>query len=148
MTESEVQPIDALSKHAGECSECRIEPAQLTALGTALRAAPLNLEAAVLSRRVLQMVAPELARLAARAFRRRVALGIGLALVPLPAVLVYDAFVLRTIYALLSAVLPSALAAYFIGGMALSAAFLIAASYAVIPLVVDRQFAVSRSAPA
>lgn len=132
---------DALTEHVEGCSDCRVEPLKIDELRTALRREAIHLDSALLSRRVAEMVAPELARLAARAFRRRVAVGVLLALIPLPAVLAYDAFVLRAIHAVLSFLLPEALVAYFVASIALSILLLIATSYAAIPLLVHRQLA-------
>jgi hypothetical protein len=130
---------DALVEHVESCSDCEGEALPLAELRTALRCETIGLDSAVLSQRVAAMIAPELARMAARAFRRRVALGVLLALIPLPAVLAYDAFVLRTIHAVLSFLLPEALVAYLVASMGLSILLLIATSYAAIPLLVHRQ---------
>ena len=132
---------DALSEHVSECSECAVAPQDVADVRAALGRGRLDLNAAPLSRRVAEFVAPELARLAAKAFRRRVALCLLLALIPLPLVLAYDAFVLRVVFGLLSNLLPEAVVLYLVASMALSGLLVIASFYAAIPLLVHRQIA-------
>jgi predicted anti-sigma-YlaC factor YlaD len=130
---------DALSEHVSECSECSAAGEDVADVRAALGRARLDLNAALLSRRVAEMVAPELARIAAKAFRRRVALCLLLALIPLPLVLAYDAFVLRLVFGLLSSLLPQAVVLYLVASMALTGLLVIASVYAAIPLLVHRQ---------
>jgi hypothetical protein len=130
---------NALGEHARECADCAVSQDEIARVGSALRRESIDLDTTLLSRRVAAMVAPELARLAGQAFRRRVAFYLGLALIPLPLVLAYDAFVLRLVFHLLSGLLPEALATYVVASMALSGLLVIASAYAAIPLLVDRQ---------
>ena len=139
---------DALDEHVATCAECAIDPVALDRMRTVLRSEPIRIDASLLSHRVAAMVAPELARLGARAFRRRVAIGVLLALLPLPIVLAYDALLLRAAHAVLSFLLPEALVLYLVAGMGLTALLLIATSYAAIPLLVHRQIAASRTSTA
>jgi hypothetical protein len=140
------EPREVLAEHVRGCGECRMTADDLGAIDAALGAVAVEVDASALSLRTLAALRPEMEALAARAFWRRVVAGILAALLPLPVVLAVDALVLRAFYALLSAVLPGTLAAFVIGGMALSALLLVAVSYAAIPLLADRQLGRSRSA--
>lgn len=139
--ETSMDVPDALAEHVSECAECAVTPEEAARMRAALGRERLDFDAALLSRRVAEMLAPELARLAARAFRRRVAFYLLLALVPLPLMLAYDAFVLRLVFGLLSTVLPQAVVLYLVASMALSGLLVIASVYAAIPLLVHRQIA-------
>ena len=91
-----------------------------------------------MAQRTLLRVQPEMARLASATFWRHVVRGVVLALLPLPLVLAYDAYVLRLAYDLISALLPSAIALYLVASYAAFVLFLCAATYAAIPLLVAR----------
>ena len=91
-----------------------------------------------MAQRTLLRVQPEMARLASAAFWRGVVRGVVLALLPLPLVLAYDAYVLRLAYELISALLPSAIALYLVASYAAFVLLLCAATYAAIPLLVAR----------
>lgn len=141
-------PRPALAEHVRECGACRVTPADLEAVDTVLGAIPAEVDARFLSLEALAALRPEMRARAARAFWRRAVAGVLAALLPLPIVLAADAVVLRAFHTLLSALLPATLAAFVIGGMALSALLLVAAAYAAIPLLVDRQLGRSRALPA
>ncbi len=136
----------SLQAHARECSECRLAPADLGAIAAALDSVTVETDVSALSRRVLASVRPEMQARAARAFKRRVGRGVLAAALPLPLVAAVDILVLRAFHALLGSLLPETLATFVTGGMALSALLVVAASYAAIPLLVDRQVAGSRIA--
>ena len=95
-----------------ECDECRATPPPMARIA---RAAERQCRAD----RCDGAVAPHAGAAAARARRgsprpalwRKVAAALLLALVPLPAVLAYDAYLLRCVYELVSALLPATLAA-------------------------------------
>jgi hypothetical protein len=135
---SESRPQDALAQHAAGCEECRANPPPTLAL-VPLLAAEVPLDAAALSRSALRVLRPELARLAAAAFRRRVAAGLLVALAPLPLIVACNAYLLRAAYALVALVVPSALAAYLVFSYAALVLLLMAAAYGSIPLLVARQ---------
>jgi len=66
--------------------------------------------------------------------------------VPLPAVLAYDAYLLRVAYGLISALLPAALAAYLIFGYAAFLVLLFATTYATIPVFLANRTVAGRPA--
>jgi hypothetical protein len=103
------------------------------------------LDAAALSRQVLDRLRPELAGFAAAVFRRRVAAGLLVALAPLPLVLAFNAYVLSAVYALVALIVPSGLAAYLVLSYAAAVLLLLAATYGSIPLLVAKQLAIDES---
>ncbi|MEO8603469.1 MAG: hypothetical protein ABI629_12905 [bacterium] len=93
------------------------------------------IDAATLSRRTLAHLAPALAANAQRAFRRRVARTLGLALLPLPLVLAMDGLMLGWLYELAAAWLPSGIAAYVVVSYGLAVLVGLGLTYASIPLL-------------
>ena len=77
---------------------------------------------------------------------RKVAVALLLALVPLPVVLAYDAYLLRVAYELISALLPARVAAYLVFGDAAFLLLLFATTYATIPLFFANRTAAERPA--
>jgi hypothetical protein len=90
------------------------------------------------SRRSLTAARPFLAAHARREYRRRLAFALAAALVPLPIIAIYDRVVLGWLYAIADAVLPTPLATLAVGGYAVTISFLLALTYAAIPVLVDR----------
>lgn len=88
--------------------------------------------------RTREAVAPVLERRAAWAYRRRVAIALLAALLPLPVIVLYDRFVLETLYGLAETLLPQPLPVLAVGAYGLTALLLLGATYASIPLLVDR----------
>ena len=129
---------DALATHAAECSECRGGSRALADIERVLGTAPVEIDATMMSQRVLVSVGPELQRLATRAFRHRVATVLVSALAPLPVVAVYDALLLRVWYLGISALLPAAMAVYLVASYAALLILLFALTYAAIPLLLVR----------
>jgi len=107
-------------------------------LAALLDAVQVQVDAATLSRRTLARLGPELGRFAQAASWRRVWVGVLLALLPLPAVVAYDAYFLRVVYAVVSVLLPAAFAAYLVLSYAAFLVLLFALTYAAIPLLVVR----------
>jgi len=64
---------------------------------------------------------------------------VGAALLPLPAIMLVDAYALCSAYALLSAILPAALSFCLVLNYAVLLALLLALTYGVIPLLAARQ---------
>lgn len=126
--------VDALQRHVEECDECRAAPPTIARVATLLNASVVPIDLMALSRRTLLQLQPEVARLGAAVLWRRVAAAVLLAVVPLPAVLAYDAYLLRTLYGLVSALLPATLAAYLIFGYAAFLMLLFGTTYAAIPV--------------
>lgn len=97
-----------------------------------------DIDVAALSRHTFARLQPELQRQAIAAGWRRVAMGVLLALLPLPLVLAYNAYLLRLAYDFLSTLLPATLAAYLVLSYGASLVLLFATTYAAIPLLVQR----------
>lgn len=127
-----------LAAHRAECAECGNTPLPLDPIAAVLEAAVPAIDAAALSRQTFARLQPELQRHAIAAGWRRVAIGVLLALLPLPLVLAYNAYLLRLAYDFLSTLLPATLAAYFVLSYGASLLLLFAATYAAIPLLVQR----------
>lgn len=128
----------ALAAHVAQCDECRAAPPPLARLGALLAADTVAIDTAALSRRTLVRLQPELMRLAAPAWWRRVAVAVFLALLPLPVVLAYDAYLLRLLYGVVSALLPPMLATLLVLSYGAFLVLLFAATYAAIPVVLAR----------
>lgn len=123
-----------LDAHVAECEECRATPPPIARIATILNASAVGVDPAGLSLHTVARLQPALARRAVAGLWRQVAAALLLALVPLPVVLAYDAYLLRTAYELVSALLPAAVAAYLIFGYAAFLVLLFATTYATIPL--------------
>jgi anti-sigma factor RsiW len=134
--------------HVAECGECAAGGLPVERLDGILRKAVVQLDATDMAQRTLLRLQPEMARLASAAFWRRVVRGVVLALLPLPLVLAYDAWVLRIAYGLISALLPSAVALYLVASYAAFVLFLCAATYAAIPLLVAQESRARQISPA
>lgn len=121
--------------HVAACEDCRATPPPSARIATMLNTSIVAVDAGGLSLRTLARLQPELARRARAVLWRQVAMALLLALLPLPVVLAYDAYLLRTAYELVSALLPAGVAAYLIFGYAAFLALLFATTYATIPLL-------------
>lgn len=127
-----------LRAHERDCHECSDRPLPLDDVARALRTSEDLPDAAALSVRALRRVRPELALLANAAWWRRVAVGMALALIPLPFVLVFDGYVLSAAYELTSTFLSPRLAAYLVWSYGATIVLLLAATYASIPVLLER----------
>lgn len=130
---------DALVAHVADCSACRVAPPPVERIAVHLDAVAVPLDAVALSSRTFQRLQPEIGRLAAAAIWRRAAAGFMLAVLPLPLVLVCNAYLLHLVYVAASAVVPPPLAAYLIASYAAFLVLLFAATYAAIPLCLARR---------
>ena len=129
---------DPLAAHARECVECETTPLPLQRIAAALDAAAVPIDATALSQRVHRRLRAELSVRAAAAFRRRVIVGLALSLLPLAAVVLYDAMVLQLAYTLARDVLPQAVATYLVATYAAFLVLLFALTYAAVPVVLMR----------
>ncbi len=139
MTDRRDTTADALAAHVRECEECRTVPLPAERVAVALSRSVPDIDPAVLSQRALTQLRPVLRRQASVAFWKRLAAGIGLSLLPLPAVLAYDAYVLRGLFWVVSSILPQTVAAYLVLTYAAFLLLLFSSTYAVIPLVLVRR---------
>jgi hypothetical protein len=139
MSQTETKRIsEAISAHVDSCEQCRADVPETDRLLGALASERIGLDPAALSVRAMAHAAPDLAQRAQAAFRRQVGIILLLALVPLPGVLLWGAYVLRFAYEAVSSVLPAGFAAYLIISYALSALVILTASYAAIPVLLER----------
>ena len=139
---------DAFTAHVRECDECRADPPPLPPIMDLLGTGGADIDPSAMSANALARMGPELARRGAAAFRRPVLAGVLLALVPLPAVLVYDAYILRAVYAVVGSLLSTGLATYVVVSYGAFLLLLISATYAAIPLLLARNTTPRRILPA
>ena len=92
-----------------------------------------------LTRDVLAAAAPLLAAHARRTSARAWLRPLAVALLPLPLLVVADVWVVRTLHAALSWVLPSVLSTYFVAQYALALLLLATLGYAAVPILAERQ---------
>jgi len=95
--------------------------------------------AADLMPRMLAAAAPLLAAHVRRTSLRALLRPLVVALLPLPAILAFDATVVAALYGLLSLVLPAAVTTYLVVQYSLFVLLLLALAYAAVPVLVDRQ---------
>ena len=93
---------------------------------------------------VLAAAAPLLARRARHAAWRALGRAVAAALVPLPLVLLVDVYVVRAAYGVLQALLPRALSLYVVFNYAATLTLLLAVTYAMVPIVAERQLRLRR----
>jgi len=129
--------------HVRTCVRCRAEEPTVRALAMRLAADPAPAPPPTLAPRVLAAAAPLLARNAQRAAWRvawpAVARALTAALLPLPAILVFDVALVRAIYTLLGAVLPHGLSLYLVVNHAALLALLLTLTYGAVPFLAARQ---------
>jgi hypothetical protein len=129
--------------HVRTCPHCRVEEPVVRALAAQLAADPGPTPPPSLAPRVLAAAAPLLARNARHAAWRTtwpaVARALAAALLPLPAILVFDVALVRAIYALLGAVLPHGLSLYLVVNHAALLVLLLTLTYGAVPVLAARQ---------
>jgi hypothetical protein len=130
-------PADA-EAHARTCAQCRELAPALGDVSAALAAAAPGVPAG-LTARVLSAAEPLLAANAARAARRRLVRALAAGLVPLPAILVLNFWLVRTGYDLLTRFLPETLSLYVVTNWVGFLALLLALTYGAIPFLAARQ---------
>lgn len=86
----------------------------------------------------LSALRPAMARRAAANLRRRVFVGVLLAVLPLPFVIAYAGYVLQALYLPISMMLSPDVAGYVAGVHVLFLALLFGATYAAIPMILSR----------
>jgi hypothetical protein len=128
-----------LSEHVAECAECQATPLPLDAVGALLDAAQPDVDVTALSRHTFARLQPELRQRAGAISWRRAAAGVLLALLPLPIVLAYDAYVLQLAYDVLSTLVPRSVAAYLVLSYGAGLLLLFATTYAAIPVLMSRR---------
>ena len=129
----------ALATHLQECEACQTSAPPIDRIATLLDASVVEVDAATLSRRLLLRAQPELQRRAAWVFGRQVMAAVLVALLPLPVVLAYDAYLLHLIYNVVSWLLPAPVASYVVLSYAAFLALLFALTYATVPVLLARR---------
>ncbi len=137
-------PDADVAAHLAACPRCRAERAAVESLARTLAAAPVPAPPLGLTWRLLAAAEPLLARNARRAAWPTFALALAAALLPLPAILLLDFYLVRAAFALLTAILPTALGAYLTFNYAATLALLLALTYAAIPIFVEHQVRLRR----
>jgi hypothetical protein len=137
---------DTILVHAEHCDDCRSAPLPVIQIAALLDAATVSLDAGALSQRTMLHLQPVMQRRAAFTLWKRVATCVLLALLPLPAVLAYDAYILRMLFQLVSTLLPATVAAYFVFSYAALLVLLFALTYASIPLLLHHDTLATRYA--
>ncbi len=127
-----------LAAHVEDCDGCRVDVPPVDLIAARLAAVNVPIDATALSRRTMLRLRPELQRCASAALWRRAAVGVLLALLPLPAVLAYNVYLLHAAYDVLLALLPAAVVAYLLASEAALLVLLFAATYAAIPILLAR----------
>jgi len=137
----------AATAHVRECPRCGQEEPALRAIAATLGADVAPAPLAALGQRTLAAAAPLLAGHAAaaeRSYRRHLGRAVAAALLPLPLVLVLDAYVVRGLHAALSVLLPAIVSTYLAFNFAALVMLATALTYAAVPVLADRQLRLRR----
>lgn len=132
---------ETAADHVRGCPRCGRDSAVVDSLRRQLAAGRPPEPSPALLGRIMSSARPILARNRRRAIWLLVARAVGAALLPLPLILLVDAYVLGEIHRLLSLVLPRTLTLYLVAGQASLIALLLAITYGAIPLLAERQHA-------
>lgn len=136
--------LDAAGQtHVRECDMCRHQVDALRVVTGMLASDTLPGPPPALTARVLERARPVLA-LHARTPRpvassSRLPWAIVAAVGLLPIVLIFDAYVLSTIHALLSMIIPAPLSTYIVFNLGALVVLLVTLAYGAVPLLADRQ---------
>ncbi len=129
---------ERLTDHVEECDSCRGASLPLDRIAGVLSTSAVELDVMTMSQRTAMRLGPELERRARVTLWRRAAAGLLWAVLPLPAVLLYNAYVLRVAYDAVSDLLPAVLVTYLLWSYAAFLILLFAATYAAIPICLAR----------
>ncbi|MFI5397055.1 MAG: hypothetical protein ACHQ9S_16080 [Candidatus Binatia bacterium] len=127
-----------LTAHASECDECRVSPLPVGRIAALLDSTDVDIDTAGMSARTLVRLRRELKTMRGMSWRRVMA-HLLRALLPLPPVLVVDAYLLHAAYGWGSAILPSVLVVYVVLSYAAFLVFVFGLTYAAVPLLMARQ---------
>jgi hypothetical protein len=134
----------AVAAHVATCPRCSGEAPSVHQLAQAFAADVVPAPSTGLSPRVLETAAPLLMQNARRATWGAHLRALAAALIPLPLIALLDVYIVRTGYRLLSTILPDALSFYVVFNHAILLAFLLALTYAAIPILAERQLRLQR----
>jgi hypothetical protein len=139
------RPLDARAEaHLATCAGCGAEAPVMRAVARAFAADVVPDPDAARAARVLRAAAPLLAQNARRVAWSAQLRALAVALLPLPLIAVLDFYLVRTGYRLLSTILPDALSFYVVLNHAVLLAFLLALTYAAVPILAERQVRLRR----
>jgi hypothetical protein len=134
------QPLDdETTAHLAACRRCAAAAADARTVAARMAAAAPPEPPPTLTARVLHAATPVLAHRARRAVWMPLARAIAVALLPFPAIVVLDAYLLRGLYGLLTTVLPETLSFYLVLNYAGLLALVAALTYGTIPLLAAHQ---------
>ncbi|HVM98180.1 MAG TPA: hypothetical protein VMT89_17425 [Candidatus Acidoferrales bacterium] len=129
----------AFDAHVAECEECRADTPAVDRISTMLSRSIVRLDVAALSQQTVAHLQAEMARRARLVFLQRAGAAVVLSLLPLPLVLIYDAYLLDALYRITSMLLPAAVATYLVFTYVAFLGLLFGGTYAAIPLVLARR---------
>jgi hypothetical protein len=130
-----------LTDHLTDCEECSrdgVTPESLAALESALRVEDPPADDRLVAR-TLMAAGPLLKSRARFAYRRRVAMALAAALVPLPVVVIYSRWLFGLMHSGLELLFPSGVADVLVGGYAICLLLVISLTFAAIPILADRK---------
>jgi hypothetical protein len=138
-------PLDGdAATHARSCAVCGAAEAAVRALSTRLAVEPEVVASPGFPERVLRAAAPLLERNRRLAIGRQLVRTLLAALVPLPAIVLVDAYVIREVYQVLSTVLPVSLSLYLVLNAVAMLAALLSVTYGAVPILAERQLRAQR----
>lgn len=129
----------AATAHLAGCPRCRADEQVVRHLGNALAEGAVPEPSRLLGARVLGAATPLLRLNARRAGWADLTRAVAAALVPLPVIIVLDAYLVRAAHAVLSAFLPGPLSFYVVFNYALLLAVALGLTYGAIPILAERQ---------
>ena len=106
--------LERLTAHSADCTDCRAAPLPLDHIASLLDEAVPHIDPAALSQHAFVRLQHALHGRAVTVRWRQVVVGILLALLPLPFVLAYNAYLLQVVYGYLTTWLPTTIAAYLV----------------------------------
>jgi len=130
--------IERLREHTEECESCHQAPLPIDRIDAVLRASPLQIDVGAMSAQAFTAAQHTLHSMTLRSFWRQVAAVVVVALLPLPVIMAYDAFLLQLLHTAVSTLFSGPMATYIVFTYAASLLFLFAASYAAIPVLMAR----------
>lgn len=127
------------ASHLAECAECSADGDAIAAVERRLAAAsPPAIDGAALSQRLLAAARPELARRISASYWQRFAAAVLGSLIPLPLVLALNALFVALLHTVLMAIGLPTIAAYLVVSYGALLVFVLGATYAAIPVLVER----------
>ena len=130
-----------LTEHLTDCEECShdgVTPESLAMLESALRVEDPPADDRLVAR-TLMTAGPLLKSRARVAYRRRVAMALVAALIPLPIVVIYSRWLFGLMHSVLELVFPGSVADVLVTGYSICLILVVSLTYASIPILADRR---------